>query len=358
MSGHLVVGLVSPQSVTLYWYIVRASGFVAYLLLTTGVLSGLLLSLRWRSNAWPRLLTEEMHQFLQLTGIVFLAIHVLSTLLDTFIRFQWYEVLIPFMGPYRVVWMACGIIAMYLAMALAFSIYMRRKIGYRAWRTLHYAGFAAWLLALAHGLTTGTDTRTVWGMAVYAMSAAAVTGLLAVRLGGVPLRVGRPPYPRPFVLTGLVLVLLLSSMLTVAGPLQRGWAARVGAVPAPTAVIAVPVAFHDNLRGTAQPFNQYSLDAGYRMLTLTLTGTGQYPISLSYLLLAKGAKTGPRFIRGLFSMAPRSLAWSCSGLISVRPPRRLTSVCRATRRETLRIVAQVTIDAQSRVTGTLVVTPF
>lgn len=143
VSAHALVGLVSPQSVTLYWYVVRGSGFVAYVLLTTGVLSGLLLSLRWRNSAWPRLLTEDMHQFLQLVGLVFLAVHVVTTLLDTFIRFQWYEVLIPFSGPYRVVWMGLGIIAMYLAIALALSIYVRQRIGYRAWRTLHYVGFAA-----------------------------------------------------------------------------------------------------------------------------------------------------------------------------------------------------------------------
>jgi predicted ferric reductase len=178
--------LASPQKATVYWFVARGSGFVVFGLLTVAVCLGLLLALRWRTDAWPRMITEELHPFVLIVAAVFLCLHVVSVFLDTFIHFQWYQVLIPFTSSYRVVWLSLGIIAMYLGAALALSIYLRPFIGYRAWRTMHYAGFLAWILALTHGLTMGTDAGSPWAIALYGGSALLVVGLLAIRFGGVP----------------------------------------------------------------------------------------------------------------------------------------------------------------------------
>lgn len=350
-----VVALASPQSATLYWYVVRGSGFVAYLLLTIGVLLGLLLSLRWRNNSWPRLLTEGLHQFLQLLALFFLAIHIVSTLLDTYIHFEWYQMLVPFSGPYRGLWLAAGIIAMYLAIALAASIYVRRMIGYRVWRALHYAAFAAWLLALAHGLATGTDTRQIWAIVVYAASALGVTLLLVVRFGGITVRLGRPPRLRSGVVTALVAALLLGSILTAAGPLQRGWAKQAGSIPGPTASVILPRGpVHDVLSGMARPYDQYVLSTGYRMLTLDLSGNGRQAITVDYRLLIKRTKTGNRFARGLYSLVSDNGAWGCSGTVTYHGPDRLTGICQvAGQNEALLLVTRLSIDPMGRVTGSM-----
>jgi len=352
------LGLVAPQSVTLYWYVVRGSGFVVYLLLTAGVVAGLLLSVRWRSDRWPRLLTEDLHQFLQLLALVFLAIHVVSTLLDTFVRFEWYQLLIPFVGPYRTTWLGLGIIAMYFTIALALSIYVRRHIGYRVWRRFHYTGFGAWLFALVHSLATGTDTRTVWALAVYGIGVVAVVSLLAVRFAGVPLRRGQPSRRRAGVLTVLCLTVLLGVALTAAGPLQHGWAARAGLVPPTSTVVSTSIApFRDTVSGLARPYRVYSLDPGYQILTLDMTGDGPYPVTMVYRLLVRTTRVGIRFVRGLFSMSPRSVAWSCSGIVAFQPPDRLTSSCRPSMTTTLRVVTAVRLDLMGRASGTIAVFP-
>ncbi|GAC1400787.1 MAG: hypothetical protein NVSMB52_14460 [Chloroflexota bacterium] len=354
----LPLGLVAPQSVTLYWYVVRASGFVVYLLLTIGVLSGLLLTLRWRSDAWPRLLTEGVHQFLQLLGLAFLAVHVISTLLDTFISFAWFEVLIPFTGPYRVPWMGLGIVAMYLMIALAISIYVRRMIGYRTWRLLHYAGFGAWILALAHGITTGTDTRSGWAMAVYGISIVLVAGLVLARFGGIPLPIGHPPQQRLSVLVAIGLLLLTGTALAFGGPLRSSWSAQAGSIPGPRTRAADTLpSFRETISGLSHPFGEYVLNPGYKMLTLDLDGGGSYPVTLEYRMLVHQTPTGIRFIRGLYSMRPTSRVWTCTGTVVIHPPDQLVSMCRPNAKTTARVFARVHIDARGRVSGSIRVGP-
>jgi methionine sulfoxide reductase heme-binding subunit len=267
--GTNTIALVNPQSVTMYWYVVRGSGFVVYVLLTLGVVLGLLLSLRWRSDAWPRILTEELHRYIMLVSGIFLALHIGSTLLDTYVHFQLYQTLVPFTSGYRTVWMSAGIVSMYLAIALFSSIYLRRLIGYRAWRAMHYGGFVAWLLALVHGVATGTDTKAYWALAIYGGGALFVAGLLAVRAGGIPvptrLRV-RPVPRRPRVIAALAGIIVLGVLLVESGPLQRGWAARAGGAISPPSTTAAaaspPSSFQDTATGTAQIQNQSLLQQG------------------------------------------------------------------------------------------------
>ena len=173
-------------------------------------------------------------------------------------QFGWAEVLVPLMSHYRPLWMALGIVAGYLALAVWLSTELRPRIGYTWWRRLHGLAFAVYGLATVHGLAMGSDTRTLWGLGLYTGSALLVGSLLGVRLltpvgtqsraeasaasgvprpqGGAPRRaeasaasgVPRPQggtrgraYPN---LAGLVALLLLGGVLwTATGPAQPGW---------------------------------------------------------------------------------------------------------------------------------------
>jgi DMSO/TMAO reductase YedYZ heme-binding membrane subunit len=224
---------------TIAWMVARAGGFTAYVLLTLAVALGLALSLRWQSTRWPRLITNDLHRFLTLLSLAFVAVHGLAVWLDPFMRFGWTEVLVPFMSHYRPLWMALGIVAGYLALAVWLSTELRPRIGYAWWRRLHSLAFAVYALATAHGLATGSDTRTSWALGLYAGSALLVGSLLGVRLltpvgtqsraeasaaSGVPRPQGGTrgrTYPK---LAGLVALLLLGGVLwTATGPAQPGW---------------------------------------------------------------------------------------------------------------------------------------
>ncbi|HEY7850535.1 MAG TPA: hypothetical protein VIC27_10755, partial [Ktedonobacterales bacterium] len=202
------------------WDIARSGGFVGYGLLTLAVALGLALSMQWQAPRWPRLINSELHNFVTLLSMVFVVIHVLAVWLDPFTAFGWAEVFIPLVSHYRALWMALGIVALYLGLALAASVWLRPYIGYEWWRRLHALTLVVYLLVTAHGLTTGSDTRTVWGIAIYALSALCVSALLWMRL----LVPTGPQQRRHPVWVGITaLALFVGVVATVLGPMRAGW---------------------------------------------------------------------------------------------------------------------------------------
>jgi methionine sulfoxide reductase heme-binding subunit len=174
------------------WYAARAGGILAFALLTAAVIVGLLLSGRARIEGWPRFALEDVHRFVGLLAGTFILLHVGVLLVDGYLPFSLTSVLVPGVAPYRPVAVAAGVVSAELLAALAVANRYRKALAYRFWRRTHYLNFAVWLLALVHGITAGTDTRTPWGVALYLGAAAAVGGLLAARiLATVPPAAGR-----------------------------------------------------------------------------------------------------------------------------------------------------------------------
>jgi hypothetical protein len=202
------------------WDIARAGGFVAYGLLTLSTAIGLALTLRWQSPRWPRLINAELHNFFTLLALIFTGIHVLAVWLDPFTRFGWSEVFVPFVSHYRPLWMALGIVSLYLGLAVGLSTWVRPWIGYTWWRRLHVLTLVMFGLVTVHGLATGSDTRTWWGLGIYIGSALLVGALLWIRLL-VPVNERGRAHPVIAALTALSV--LVGVAWTMLGPLEPGW---------------------------------------------------------------------------------------------------------------------------------------
>jgi len=203
------------------WDATRSSGFVAYILVTLAVIVGLLLSLRVQSPArWPRYVNDQVHQFLTLLAIAFGVVHGVAAWLDPFMRFTPGEVLVPLFSHYRPLWMAFGIVAFYLGLAVGLSVLVRRRIGYRGWRLFHYLAYAVFALATIHGLGTGSDTRTGWGLGIYMAAAGLVGGLTLLRLLK-PVSRGTKAHPGWALLVALGM--LAGAAWASTGPLRPGW---------------------------------------------------------------------------------------------------------------------------------------
>ncbi|HEX8982894.1 MAG TPA: iron reductase [Ktedonobacterales bacterium] len=205
---------------TVTWDIARAGGFVAYGLLTLAVALGLALSMRLQGARWPRIINSELHNFVTLLSLAFTVIHVLAVWLDPFTAFGWTEVLIPLASHYRAVWMAFGIVGLYLGLALAASVWLRPYIGYEWWRRLHVLTLVSYLLVTVHGLTTGSDTRTAWAVFIYAASAFGIAALLWMRL---LLPTGPQQKRHPLWVAIIGMALFIGVIATVLGPMQSGW---------------------------------------------------------------------------------------------------------------------------------------
>jgi len=169
------------ESVT--WDVARAGGFTAYVLLTLAVVVGLALSTQIQSpGRWPRIINSELHNFLTLLSTIFLGVHVLAVILDPFTHFGLNEILVPLASHYRPEWMALGIVALYLGIAIGISTLLRKHIGYKWWRKLHVLTLAIFALATIHGIGTGSDTQTPWALGIYLVSSVLVGALLCKRI--------------------------------------------------------------------------------------------------------------------------------------------------------------------------------
>lgn len=206
------------ESIT--WDIARTGGFLAYILLTLSVAIGLALTLHWQSPRWPRIINNELHNFVTLLSLVFVIVHVLAVWIDPFTSFGLNEVLIPFISHYRPIWMALGIIALYLGIAIGISTLLRPYIGYKWWRNLHVLTLVIFALVLVHGIATGSDTRTWWGITIYGGSILLVGGLLWQRLYYPANKQSRA---HPVLAIGVIIAGIVCVVWMLLGPLQPGW---------------------------------------------------------------------------------------------------------------------------------------
>jgi methionine sulfoxide reductase heme-binding subunit len=148
------------------WYVTRATGLVSLLLLTASVLLGLLTAGRFANKRWPRFLTQGLHRNISLLVLAFLAMHIASTVLDTYVAISLTAVFVPFASSYKTGWLSLGAIALDLLIALIVTSLLRNRLGYRAWRRLHWLAYACWPVAVAHGLGIGTDRSVTWVIAL------------------------------------------------------------------------------------------------------------------------------------------------------------------------------------------------
>jgi methionine sulfoxide reductase heme-binding subunit len=164
------------------WYVARSAGTVAYLLLSSSVVIGLLLAGR-TSFTWPRFAVEEVHRFLAILTGVFLLLHGGGLLVDRVVPFGLVQVLVPFTSTYRPFGVALGVVAAELLAAVAVSNALRARLPYRAWRRVHYLTIAVWFLATVHLVLVGTDRGETWFAGLAGASVGAVSLALAARLG-------------------------------------------------------------------------------------------------------------------------------------------------------------------------------
>lgn len=190
------------------WYAARASGVAAYVVLSVVVSLGLTLGGKAQNRRWPRFAVEEIHRFGGLLVGSLIGVHVLTIAADSFLPFSLTQLLVPFTARYRPLWTGLGVAAAELLLALAITNHHRRRLPYRFWRTAHYANFAVWALASAHGLMAGTDRGAAWLAILYGVSVASVLMLLLWRFGRHVLRSPRVATAGAVTAVGLPLLIV------------------------------------------------------------------------------------------------------------------------------------------------------
>jgi len=177
------------MSEQILWFAARGAGVVSLLMLTASVGLGMITVTRFEHDGWPRFFNYEMHRRVSLLAIVFLAVHVLTAVLDPFASLGLLAAVVPLASAYRPIPVALGIVALDLFIALIATSLLRKHVGRRTWRAVHWTSYAMWPLAVLHGLTAGSDAAAPWMLAI--------DGVCVVTVLGIALWRGRPRATMP-----------------------------------------------------------------------------------------------------------------------------------------------------------------
>ena len=296
-------GLLATSGPTALWYLTRASGAVSLVLLTASLVLGIVDARRWRAPGWPRFVVDGLHRNLSLLAVAFVVVHVVTTVLDGFAPIGLIDAVVPFATPYRPLWVGLGAIAFDLLLALIVTSLLRARLGWNAWRAVHWLAYASWPLALVHGLGAGSDTTRPW-MQILTVACVAAVWLAVWTRAAAGLR-GRPA-GRGVALAAIVAAPLALAVWLPRGPLGPAWARRAGtparllvakaAVKRPPAVrgsstrsgvLAIP--FRSALGGTER---ETPLDNGLVAVTLDMTLQGRANGHLGVRIIGQPLQTG------------------------------------------------------------------
>ena len=150
-----------------FWLIARAGGLTAYVLLAGSGLAGLVLKSRPFGRAVRSAAVMDLHRFLALLGLGAVVLHGAAIALDRTVRMPLLGLVLPGASPYRPVAVAAGVVAAELMLLVIVSFSLRRWIGARAWRRLHWTTYLVFALATAHGLLAGSDSARPWSRDIY-----------------------------------------------------------------------------------------------------------------------------------------------------------------------------------------------
>jgi len=184
VAADVLAGGLLPSSILhgpFLWYATRAAGLVTLVLLTASMMLGILNAGRFGTQRWPRFLVQGLHRNLSLLALTFLALHVGTTVIDTYTSIGLSAAFVPFTSSYKRFWLGLGAVACDLLLTLVVTSLVRQRIGHRLWRVVHWAGYLCWPVAIAHGLGAGTDRGTSWVLILTASCVAAVLGSVIYR---------------------------------------------------------------------------------------------------------------------------------------------------------------------------------
>jgi len=179
---NLTASLMGPDPKA-YWYLSRGTAFVSMSLLWVSMAFGLTITNKM-AKLWPGAPAAfAIHEFVSLLGLAFAMFHGLILMGDRFINFTFAQVAIPFASTsFKPLWVGLGQIGFYIWVLVAFSFYIRTRIGQKTWRLIHFASFLSYVAALVHGLVSGTDTSTLWARWYYWISGGSLLFLLMYRV--------------------------------------------------------------------------------------------------------------------------------------------------------------------------------
>jgi hypothetical protein len=372
MSATISVALAatSTSSTKALWYLTRATGLVSLVLLTLVMVLGVAQIERWAPGRWPRFVTTGLHRNLSLLAVVFLGVHIVSSIVDSYAPVNLTAAVVPFTSHYRPVWLGLGALAFDLLLALTVTSLLRQRIAPAWWRGIHWTAYACWPLAFVHGLGTGSDGRVGWVQVVDLACLAAILGALGWRLAA---GWRHEPAARLAGALGSALATLLVVGWAAAGPTQAGWARKAGT---PRSLLAAGATATTGTTGTGGSNGSTATTGATFQLprssaisgTLSQHGEGQHTTVTIDAALTSGPAATVRIVlegtalddgglamrQGTVTVGPSSKSDLFTGAVTALNGGDVTASLRASSGRTATAVVHLQIDPTSEhVTGTI-----
>ena len=296
------------------WFLTRGTGVVSLLLLTAVTVLGVLNAVRWSPSGQPRFVLQRIHRNVSLLAVVFIFVHIATAVIDAFAPIRWLDAIIPFVSKYRPIWLGLGAVAFDLIIAIVVTSLLRARIGYRAWRIVHWMAYLLWPVAILHSIGTGSDVKQWWMLALVVVCVGAV--LLAMVWRVVADEWSGRALGRIGMAVGAVAMPVVLGAWVVLGPLQPGWAERAGTpkslLPkrATSASIAMatpsapaPIILPATASGTGTTV-LHRLSNGSARVVINLRTSGALPLSVQVILDGQPAGGGISMTGGTAVLTP------------------------------------------------------
>lgn len=316
-----MIAMTSSQAV---WYLTRGTGAVSLLLLTAVTVLGILNAVRWSPPGTPRFVLQRVHRNVSLLAVVFIVVHIATAVIDGFAPIRWIDAIVPFRAAYRPIWLGLGAVAFDLLIAVIVTSLIRARLGYRAWRAVHWTAYGLWAVAIFHGLGIGSDSKQLWMLALVVGSVGAVAVATVWRIS-----VGWPSWTptRVTMAFGALSVPIFLGAWFVAGPLQPGWAARAGtpkpllahtstvAASTPAAVAPAPIVLPSTAagQGTTQ---LHQLSGGLARVVVQLQTQDPRPLEIRVVLNGRQIGQGISMTDGTVVLTPPAGAAIYQGTVT------------------------------------------
>jgi len=173
------------------WYVSRGSGLILLALFSVVVVLGIATRTGSAPRTWHRFTVAELHRTLSLFAVALLTLHVVTAIADPYVSIGWWATVIPFVSHYKTAALGLGTLAVDFGAAVILTSLFRHRLGFKAWRAVHWLAYLAWPVAFVHSLRAGNDLGIAWVYGVEWGSAALVTTAVVARL----LHAARPAEP-------------------------------------------------------------------------------------------------------------------------------------------------------------------
>lgn len=168
----------------LLWAFGRVSGVISILLFTASVVLGIITRSGRPLPGLPRFSISLVHRNVALLASIFLVLHVGTLLLDTYAKLTVFDILVPFRGAFKPFWQGLGTVALDLVIAIVITSLLRKRMGVRVFKFVHWFTYAMWPIAIAHAIGNGTNGTSGWFLLIAAACTLAVFVAVMWRTSG------------------------------------------------------------------------------------------------------------------------------------------------------------------------------